>query len=70
MKTEIVKQASSHIDGSWITSNEKISLKTPADLYWHIKDIYFASAQDAKKSIISANIIFDTWKTTSIDKRI
>ena len=70
MKTEIVKQASSYIDGSWITSNEKISLKNPADLNSHIKDIYFASAQDAKKSIISANSIFDTWKATSIDKRI
>ena len=70
MKTEIVKKASSYIDGSWITSNEKISLKNPADLNSHIKDIYFASAQDAKKSIISANSIFDTWKATSIDKRI
>lgn len=70
MNTQIVTQASSYINGLWVTSGNKNSLRNPANLNSHIKDIHFASLQDAKNSIISANKAFAKWKTISIDKRI
>ena len=70
MKTEIVNQSSSYINGQWSASDEKITLKNPANLSTNIKEIYFASLQNAKKSILSADVAFANWKLTSIDYRI
>ena len=70
MKTEIVYQSSSYINGQWSASDEKITLKNPANLSSNIKEIYFASPQNAKKSILSADVAFANWKSTSIDYRI
>ena len=66
MKTEIVNQSSSYINGQWSASDEKITLKNPANLSSNIKEIYFASPQNAKKSILSADVAFANWKSTSI----
>ena len=41
MKTEIVNQSSSYINGQWSASDEKITLKNPANLSTNIKEIYF-----------------------------
>ena len=70
MKTEIVNQSSSYINGKWSAPDEKIILKNPANLRSNIKEIYFASKENAKNSIISADIAFNTWKSTSINYRI
>ena len=56
MKTEIVNQSSSYVNGEWSASDEKITLKNPANLSSNIKEIYFASPQNAKKSILSADV--------------
>ena len=70
MNTELVKKSSSYINGSWVLSNKKISTKNPADPKKYIKEIYFASPQDAKDSIVSASNAFKHWRIESIDKRI
>ena len=70
MKNEIVNQSCSYINGQWSASDEKITLKNPANLSSNIKEIYFASQQNAKKSILSADVAFANWKSTSIDYRI
>ena len=58
------------ITGFDAASDEKITLKNPANLSSNIKEIYFASQQNAKKSILSADVAFTNWKSTSIDNRI
>ena len=70
MKTKIVNQSSSYINGLWTALDEKVILKNPADSKSQIKDIHFASPQNAKKSILLADNAFKVWKTISINKRI
>ena len=70
MNIEIVKRSSSYIDGSWVLSNEKIFLKNPAAPKKNIKEICFASPQNAKDSIVSAKSAFSLWSATPVDKRI
>ena len=68
MNTELVKKSSSYINGSWVLSNEKILIKNPADPKKYIGEIYFASPQNAKDSIVSASNAFKHWKITSVVK--